>query len=127
MINDFYELKLGQRVEYPFFKNAILAGIDNRNDMVILKHETGITKIYKNLFMKYGSEISERKNVYIKVLKTSSHNVEFIVKDLNGETLGIYKWKSRNYNSQLCNLNDFTKVSATIISNGTLKNIRMKR
>lgn len=66
-----------------------------------------------------------KKKLYIKFFKSTEFGANFIVKDLNGKELGIYKWNSKNYNSQLWYLNDFTKVSATIINNDTLKNIRI--
>lgn len=66
-----------------------------------------------------------RKQLYIKFFRSTEFGANFEVRDLNGNELGLYSWHSKNYNSKLWHLNDFTKVSTTIVNNNILKNIRI--
>lgn len=59
MINNVYELKIGQEVKYSFYSNITFEGIDDENQ-VILKDKSGnIKKVYRSLFEKYGCVINE--------------------------------------------------------------------
>lgn len=68
-----------------------------------------------------------RSKLYIKFFKYTEFGANFIVKDLSDNDLGLFKWHSKDYNSKLWHLNNYTKVSVTIEGEDgkTLKNIRV--